>query len=240
MNKKSICISLIVFVLAAFINLPAQAQNRKEQRDVRQFQGISFGVSGKLYIQQGKEYKLELEGDEDVLEEIETEVRDGILRIRDKRRWGWSWSTKQKITAWVTLPEVEEISVSGSGKIENESPIRADELELSVSGSGFIELDELSCDRMEVSISGSGRLALAGKQALDAMDISISGSGNVHSEDLEAEELSVSVSGSGNCYVSVSQKLRARISGSGSVYYQGRPEYVDAKTSGSGKIRSRN
>jgi len=43
------------------------------------------------------------------------------------------------------------------------------------------------------------------------------------------------VSGSGTARVDVAQKLKARVSGSGDVYYEGDP-VVDGDVSGSGKI----
>ena len=49
--------------------------------------------------------------------------------------------------------------------------------------------------------------------------------------------MEISISGSGNCRCWVENDLEVRVSGSGSVYYKGDPEKVDARISGSGKVR---
>ncbi|MDO9580084.1 MAG: hypothetical protein Q7J06_05895 [Bacteroidales bacterium] len=46
----------------------------KETRDLAGFTKVNFGVSGNLYINLGKEFKVVLEGEQSLLENIETNV----------------------------------------------------------------------------------------------------------------------------------------------------------------------
>ncbi len=49
----------------------------------------------------------------------------------------WRFNFNEKVNAYVTLPELTGLSVSGSGKAEILDPIKdADDLSLNVSGSG--------------------------------------------------------------------------------------------------------
>ena len=201
----------------------------KETRDVSTFTGVSLGISGDLYLTQGSPQKVVIQA-ENNLDEIETEVRDGVLRIKTD-----NWNSRIKgVKIWITMPEVEALNVSGSGDIIAETAINADELELKVSGSGSINISELKGDEIGAAISGSGDLKLAG--SADEMELRISGSGSVFAEGLKVNECGIKISGSGSCKIDVTGELDASISGSGRVTYYGNPQ-IDARISGSGKVR---
>lgn len=201
----------------------------KEDRDVSSFTGVSLGISGDLYLTQGSPQKVVVQAESN-LDEIETEVNDGVLRIKTD-----NWNSKIKgVKIWITMPEVESLNVSGSGDILAETPIDADELELKVSGSGTININELKGGEIGAAISGSGDLKLAG--SADEMELGISGSGNVYAEGLEVNECGIKISGSGSCKIDVTGELDASISGSGRVTYYSNPQ-IDARVSGSGKVR---
>jgi hypothetical protein len=201
----------------------------KEERDVSSFTGVSLGISGDLYITQGSPQKVVVQA-ENNMDEIETVVKDGVLRIKTD-----NWNSKIKgAKIWVTMPEVESLNVSGSGDIVAETPINADELELKVSGSGTIDISELKGDEIGAAISGSGDIKLAG--SADEMELRISGSGSVYADGLKLSECGIKISGSGSCKIDVTGELDASISGSGRVTYYGNPQ-IDARVSGSGRVR---
>jgi len=208
----------------------------KETRDVRNFTKVSFGVSGNLYIKLGSEFRVEIEGDRRVLNEIATEVSGGRLIIKQEN---WRFNFKdERVTINITMPEIEGLSVSGSGRAEIMDAVNSDDLNLSVSGSGKLitramEVDDLSC-----RISGSGDILLEGNGTIDRATIAISGSGGFQGESIEIDHLKISISGSGNCYCKVGDSLDASISGSGNVTYLGDPR-VNARVSGSGHVRSK-
>ena len=225
---KKIFISLFLSALAFSLT---QAQV-KETRNHDNFSEISFGVSGKLYVKQGNTFSVVIEGNKDVLEDIETRVEGGRLIVRHD---SWISIRDSRITAWVTLPEIEGLSVSGSGHVYCEGPVKSEDIELKVSGSGNLDMAELKAEAVEVSISGYGNVELAGNGA-SSIEVSISGSGSMDAEEFRTGSAEVSISGSGRCRVWVENSLESRISGSGSVYYRGDPN-IDSRSSGSGKLR---
>jgi len=219
-----------LFLLSVLTLGVSYAQTR-ETRDLDDFTGIGFGVAGTLILEQGNNFSVVLEGDEDYLEEIETTVRGDILVITHDR---WMSFGNKRVTVYVTMPEIEELNVSGSGNIIAEKSLKADDLDMSISGSGHIKLSELTAESIDCSISGSGSMKLKG--SAEEGELSISGSGKFGGDEFRLETLDVSISGSGTCYTSVEESLDARVSGSGDIYYSGSPR-VDARVSGSGKVR---
>lgn len=226
-------ISKTLLMAAAFlISLSAWAF-QKETRDVDNFTKISMGVPGTLHLKIGATQSVVLEGDD--LDEIETDVDNGRLKIKREGNWGWSWSDDD-IDIYITIPKIEALSLSGSGEIKGESVIKGNDLKLTVSGSGEVDL-EIDVDNLELSISGSGEIELEGKAG--EVELTISGSGEVEAFDLSADVLDARISGSGDCAITVTKSLDARISGSGEIVYSGSPDHVNASTSGSGRVRKK-
>jgi hypothetical protein len=233
---KRVIYSAVFFIALVLATTIASAQS-KETRDVKDFKKVSFGVAGDLFIKIGPEFRLTIEGDKRTLDEIETVVSGDRLTIR-KENWRFSFNDNNRVTINLTMPGLEGVGVSGSGKAQIMDKIVADKLSLSVSGSGKLITAELNADDLNCGISGSGDIILDSGGSVDNGDISISGSGSFSGEGVEIDHLNVSISGSGNCHCRAGDSLDAHISGSGNVTYAGNPK-VNARVSGSGHVRSK-
>ena len=221
----------LILTLSVFLAFQGWAQD-KQTRNVDDFSYISFGISGDLYVTQGNDVKVVLEGDEEDLDRISTEVSGNKLRISTKgTNWGWNFS---KIKVYITVKDFDGISVSGSGDAISQGVLKGDNVDLSVSGSGDMEL-KLEATDVEMSISGSGSISLVGNG--NSAEMSISGSGKLDAEDFVVESVELRISGSGSAWVHATKELESRISGSGSVRYAGDPDKVYNKSSGSGSVR---
>ncbi len=213
MKKQLSFLALIFLVCATF----SFAQNR-ETRNVATFTKISFRIPGKLYLRQGAVQKVEIEGKKDVLKEIETEVDGGKLVI-GKGSWiTWSWgnSDEDQINVYITVKDIEALSVSGSGDLVGETKIISGDLNLNVSGSGSLKIEVEASGDLEADVSGSGDIDLKGK--CKSFNSDVSGSGKVVMSMSISEKADFGVSGSGKIMASGSaQKVKASISGSGKV-----------------------
>lgn len=225
---------LILAVLMIFAVQASRAQTAyTEKRQVSGFSEVSFAVSGEALITLGKDYRVELEGDRDYVNEIITEVVGDELRIRRDK---WFDSGNRKVIVRITMPAIDGISVSGSGSVRVNDPLRGDELDVAISGSGKAFIHDVALGEVGCAISGSGSLNVAGNGTIKKLEISISGSGDYQGEATAINVLEARISGSGSCDCRVTEKLNASISGSGSVLYSGNPK-IDAAVSGSGKVR---
>lgn len=232
--KRQIIFASILFTLILSGSI-ASGEDVKENRNVSGFTKVNFGVAGDLFIKLGSEYKVTIEGDRDYVEDIETIVSGDKLTIRVENNWKLGFN--ERVIVNITMPRVEGLGVSGSGKAEIADAVKGNDLSLSVSGSGRIVTNGINLQNLGCNISGSGSINLNNGGNVGSADISISGSGDYNGGSLEIESLSVGVSGSGRCTCNVTKSLNARISGSGSVAYQGNPR-VDARVSGSGHVRA--
>ncbi|TPE44493.1 head GIN domain-containing protein [Pontibacter mangrovi] len=190
--------------------------------------GVEVSGSTKVYIKQGSTQRVEVRGQANVLDELETKVRNGVWDIGFER----CLRRHETVEVYLTLPEITEANINGSGAITLEDVFRSRRFKSSVSGSGKVLL-RLATENLQVRISGSGTIRAAG--VADAQEVSVSGSGKYNALDLNCREAEVSISGSGSAEVDPEELLEAEISGSGKVYYTGNPEVV-SEVSGSGKV----
>lgn len=223
-----------------------------EERSVRStFTGVNSGGDFKVIILKDSARHLALHGEDNILEEVVTEVENGKLIIRyknDKLRL-----KHQEITVKVYTPELSEIVLSGSGNIEcadsftmqdgnivvsgsgdivSSGLFTANSVELKVSGSGKLTA-KVACTNASVKVSGSGDAILSGIS--NAQTLAVSGSGSIDCLAMPTQTCNVKVSGSGNCKVDVATQLDVTISGSGDVSYKGNPT-ITQDISGSGKL----
>lgn len=240
-----------------------------EEREVDDFTRIENRGSADIFIIVGREKKVTVKLDDNLLDYIITEVRRGTLEIRSEG----SYSSRRGCTIEIYVPSLEAVSASGSGDIEIEhlesksfsyrqsgsGDLRAEgeagELDIRVSGSGEVDAGELLADDVSVSVKGSGDVQVHAMRTLDARasgsgditiegeveeaEIETNGSGDIDARRLIATIAYVRTRGSGDVRIRVTEDLDGTTSGSGDIYYYGNPEHVSRRSSGSGEVRGK-
>ena len=191
-------------------------------------EGVDLELPAKVYISQGDEQSIVIEGKENIIDELELDVRDQIWEIDSDR----CLRDIDELNIFITLESIRYLKISGSGEIVSEDFLNTDDIELYISGSGDMDLG-LRSDDIDSRISGSGTIILEG--SADTLDFEISGSGDYRAFDLESRRAFIKISGSGDAEVFVQDELVVEIRGSGDVIYRGNPT-VEAQISGSGRV----
>jgi hypothetical protein len=233
MKTKQLFLSLLIPGII-FSNVVTAERN---EREVPSFSEISLRISGKIHLEQGNRQSVRVEAKSSALEEIITEVKGRTLIIRFKSsHMFWRSFNPGRVDIYITVPEIDALSVSGSGDVVADSKIKSRILDLTVSGSGDISLNNLDAERVKASISGSGDILIGKGDLADELAVAISGSGNVKAENFEAKNVEAKIAGSGSCMVHAADHLKARVSGSGNVSYKGEPQ-IDTSVVGSGRVK---
>ncbi|GAB2543505.1 head GIN domain-containing protein [Rufibacter soli] len=232
----------LLAVLALFVSLSSfkasvNAGAEEETRSLPAFTKIGLGYPADVILRKGNNQSVKLEGDAEQLALLITEVKDGqlVIKRKDQDRMFNYDSNQKRVTIYITIPKIEALAVSGSGKILGKDAFKAPSLDLAVSGSGSIKL-EASAEKMTSRISGSGQIELEGEGKHST--VSVSGSGSLKGFGFKTNDVKVSISGSGSCEINATTTLKSSISGSGRVFYDGQPS-VDSRVSGSGKVQKR-
>ena len=135
-----------------------------ETRDVGRYEGVSLSGWFDVELVSGAEGTITLEGEENLLEHLETEVdRDGTLKIKTEKGYNLQPSSWRNGGIRITVPveSIGEVSLSGSGDIVGKTRLAAGHFRTTMSGSGDISL-EVEAENLDASLSGSGDIVLSG------------------------------------------------------------------------------
>jgi hypothetical protein len=205
------------------------------KRTTQDYDGVSVGGSFDVILVKGKEGNITIEGEENIIRYIETEVSGNTLKVKYEKNI--NIRTTKRLTVTIAYQDLDMISLGGSGNISCNNLIKADDLKVSLGGSGNITL-EVDANEVSSNIGGSGNIKLSGNS--NEMTSSIAGSGSIKAYDLETDTLYATIAGSGSIRTTVKTKIKAKVVGSGSIYYKGNPKHIDTKSVGSGDVVDRN
>lgn len=224
---------LLALVLSACEKVTGEGPVVTENRSLTNFSGVDLRMNASVIYKQAPNYKVEVSGQENILDRLITEIENGKLVVRMKN--DVRLRRHEEITVTVHSPELSRLRVSGSGKITATGLVNAADMEMDISGSGDIYLADLVAAKLDANVSGSGNIDIVSGR-IPEEKLRISGSGDIDLSNVLADEVTTTTSGSGNIKVNVVEQLRVTISGSGNVYYKGQPS-ISVSTSGSGKVR---
>ena len=237
MRKSISLFTLILLSVSAF------SQVTKKTLELAEFKSIYNNSSYTVYLKQTNKQEVNVEALTEIYELTTFSVENGILLINVERKPDnpnksvWAKIDDIKLNAtqkvYISVKNLAELQVNGSGKIVSENSLAAGSLALSIGGSGSMDLD-IKGDQLKVEVSGSGKLALRGYAT--ACDAILSGSGNLTAFDCPLETAKVKISGSGSAEINVTTTLDAYVAGSGSVKHKGNTKNTAKKVFGSGSV----
>ena len=204
-----------------------------ETRKVDGFTGVKTATAIDIYLTQGNSFNVEVEADDNLMEYIVTRVKSGVLEVYLDRV---NLSYHKKMVVHVTMKEIDYLAASSAGDITCMTPIKADYLKIRTSSAGDIKID-VKANSLDLSTSSSGDITISG--SADYLDASTSSAGDIKGYDLVVREADLSSSSAGDIKITVTEKMKARASSAGGIYYAGNPAFVDARSSSAGGVRKR-
>jgi len=246
MKKKNIYIIGAAMLLLFITSLACQVSFRglnwkrvtgsgeliKVNRPVEPFTQIDLDGIGRMQVEYGENTSLRIEAEDNIIQYIESEVVGDTLRIFIKK--GTNLNPTEPIRYFVTLPQLEKVSLSGVGDITLPE-VEIDSFSIHISGAGNIEMEAVSAEELEVEMSGLGSINIGGGQ-VGTQQVEISGSGTFDAREMQSEDAKINLSGLGSAFVWVTSSLEVEISGAGSVQYRGDPS-IQSEITGLGTLK---
>lgn len=183
---------------------------KTETRTLPAFHSVSLSGAFDAEIVCQQEQSLTIEGDDNILPLVTTEVRDGELRVGSDG----AYSVNKSVHLKITMPSVDAVQTSGASKIV---------------------VTNVRGDNLKVKSSGASTVIASGETA--SLDINMSGAGKIDARELHAGRVGVDSSGAGHAEVFATEELNATVSGAASVSYYGDPKVLNQKVSGVGSIK---
>ena len=216
------------------------------------FRGVELDGSFDVSITQGVQQNVVVLGNENIIDKLKMDVLNGILYISLEPGNYLNYDLEVRLT----VPNIDYVSLSGSGDIKLGTFVGIEKLTVKLDGSGDIDsegvLEVLSATEIELdgsgdidlklksnsvvaSLDGSGDIDLEGTTS--TLEVRLDGSGDIKAFKMESLETEAYLEGSGNVNVYASKILKATLDGSGDIRYKGEPK-VEASIEGSGSIKA--
>jgi len=215
-NKTILWVSILV--LSCFFSANAQRVKGSgnvvtTERKTNDYEGISVSGLFEIVLVEGTEGFLKLQGEDNILAYITTEVKNKTLTIRSKKGANLLLSKNKKVLITVPVEHINHIRISGVGTFKSHKTLQS--------------------ERFKITLSGARSLAVPIRSK--HISLNSSGASIAHLEG-EAELLDIQLSGASNAKVNALQSLTIRASGASSITYKGDPEKIQTKTHSAGSV----
>ncbi len=184
-----------------------------ETREVSGFDGVTVTGAGNVVIDQTGAESLTITTDDNLLQYITTEVRDGQLVIEFKR--GVLFDPVKELTFKVGAKNLNSVQVDGAATVQGQN---------------------IATEKLSVRLNGAGVITLSGTAT--EQNVVLDGVGAYNGAGLISRRAQVTDNGAGTAVVRVSDRLEASVNGLGSIEYIGNPQ-VTQQVSGIGTVRQR-
>ena len=221
MRKKilSILFVILVLLLNSYIafGLKASGNVATEERSVSKFHSVKLNCNGIVNITQGATQTVILKTDDNLFNNIKTQVKRGELIISVTG----ILTNVTTIEVDIVMNEINSLIVNSQGRMDVQGDVEVNDIKLAINGSGSISLNIVT-DFILSKIIGSGTITVSGTTSTH--EIEVAGSGLVDAESLSSENAKLNISNGGSCKLYVKEKMEVNTGlGGGNIEYRGEP-----------------
>ena len=203
-----------------------------EERSVSGFDKVAISSGMNLYLEQGSKEYLKIEAEDNILQNIVTDVKGGKLVIKYKNLV-CGISTREPVNIYLTLINLNELDASSGTSISSKE-INTDSLKIDISSGATGEM-AVKANFIDVNLSSGSTLKISG--IAESQKVNLSSGVDYRAADLISKNVKIDVSSGASAEVSASDNLDVSISSGGSVEYSGIPAIVSNISSG-GSLKS--
>ncbi|MFH6604379.1 head GIN domain-containing protein [Maribacter algicola] len=199
-----------------------------ENREVTDdFTEVHASEGIEVYVTQANDFEISVEADENIIDLIGTDIKNGTLRIHAIENI--SRATKK---VFVSLPDVTALKGTSGSHLITQNTIKSDRLEIDGNSGALLDI-EIQANEVDIDASSGANLDIGGSAQMTYVDGS-SGA-NIHAKNLHSENCNAEASSGSNISIEVSERLTANASSGGNISYSGDPN-VTTKKSVSGSV----
>ena len=166
-----------------------------------------------VFVTQENEFSINVEADENIIDLIGTDVRDGRLKIHAIENIGRA--TKN---IYVTLPEISALETSSGADLIAQNTIKANKIELEASSGSDLEV-EVDANEVIAETSSGADIKVSGRT--DVLYADASSGSDIKARSLIAKRCTADASSGADIAVNVSESLTADASSGADISYTG-------------------
>ncbi|HEU5130725.1 MAG TPA: head GIN domain-containing protein [Pyrinomonadaceae bacterium] len=214
--KRLACLVLLTVVAAGChghfgAQIKGSGKRELQKRQVAPFTSISTEGAFTIEVTCQKDQSVEVEGDDNVLEYVTSDVSGNVLRLKNTK----SYSTSEPVKFKIAVQNLEGFSSNGAGRID---------------------IKGMNNEKFEIDANGAPTIIVSGTTKV--IDIGANGAVKVDTTKLHASRAVVDTNGASRVDLDVTDQLDATVNGPSTVTYKGDP-VVNKTVRGPGKIERR-
>jgi hypothetical protein len=214
--KKLLSLIVLTLLVTAgchhgFNELKGSGKRETQKREIAPFTSISTEGAFNIEVVCQKDVSLEVEGDDNILPLVSTDVRNNVLHIENTK----SYSVNEPVRFRISVPNLEAISADGAGKIQ---------------------ITGVNNEKLQISSDGAAIINVAGTTKMIGVDTN--GASKIDTHNLRSAHAIVDSKGASKIDLGVCDKLDVNVSGVSHVTYRGDP-VVNKTIRGPGKVEKR-
>jgi hypothetical protein len=185
---------------------------KTETRKADGFKRVDASGAVNVEIVSQKNFSVSVEADDNLLQNIKTEVSGDTLKIYSEDKI----SPKTQINVKISMPEI---------------------IGLEISGASSANVLGVNSDLVELKASGASKVRVEGE--VIKLKVDASGASKIDAEGLKGEDASVDVSGASSATILATEEVDLDASGASKIAYVGEPKRIKQNASGASSINKK-
>lgn len=219
-----------------------------EERNVGNFTGIKVSSGIKVNFSQGNTQEVRVETDQDKLNYIKTEIKNGVLNIYVDNPNNKNLIFN-KIFVNVVAPEIDKISTLTGANLTVLNTLNSDEIDLECTSGSLLNGDFNIKNTANVMVTSGANFnanlksnqlnfeATSGSNAVinghvSQANFEVTSAATCNAQNLIVENSNATVTSAGNLSINVTGNLKADASSSGKIRYKGNPKNISGNIEG--------
>jgi hypothetical protein len=240
--KRNLMTLTLALVCAPFFCTAAcfaKTDVKKEKRETGTFRNISSESGIDVYFTQDKSYSVVVEAGEDYIDQIVTEVEDGTLIIKWKKKFDLRLFDNRVMNVHVSAPQLDAVDVSGDSDFHTDKLKCDDSFKLSVSGGADADIKSLTvAEDANIASSGGADIDINSLTVTGNTNIASSGGADCNVDHLQTRNCNLAASGGADVDVKSAtvEDLSIAASGGADISISGRAKEVKVSSSGGSDV----
>jgi hypothetical protein len=207
------------------------------EKSLIEFDTISLQSVFEVYLTQGTENSIRLEGAEKIIEDIDVKIEKNTLSLENKFKGNWIHPKNNKVKVYITTNGLARINSYETCNIKTTNTLLGNEIGLVMTSKLNEATLDLNCNSFYFwnNFPCGGKVVLTGTTyELKLWNYALM---SVDASGLVSSVATIDNFSKGDCSVNCLQKIMYSIRGTGNIYLQGNPpEMIKMEESSTGKL----
>jgi anti-sigma28 factor (negative regulator of flagellin synthesis) len=222
---------LYVLLFSTLVHSQPVSDPNVQEREAKNFHAISINGPFDVYLTQSNEEKIAVSAsDEKLLENIKTEIKDGVLQIdwvhTQKLNLG-----KKKLRAYISFKNIDKLKASDNCDLKIFGETKLENLDVDLSGASDLITGKLNAKQLSFMISGASDVQVSG--SAEKLDIDARGASSFKGFNFSTDYCNIKANNASDISITVNKELSAHASGASEIGYKGEAVVRELKITGS-------